>query len=115
MAFGFLKKIAAVITGKSSVKKGDSAGGAKKRRRGGRGKGGNAQGQQPKGGGQQKGQGQQPKGGQQQKKQGAPQQQKKIGSLMVAPFGRKRRIFFRIDYRDERQGAAHIMPAEVLL
>ena len=78
MAFGFLKKIAAVITGKSSAKKEDSAGGAKKRRRGGRGKGGNAQNQQQKGGQQQKGQqkGQQPKGGQQQKKQGAPQQQK---------------------------------------
>ena len=78
MAFGFLKKIAAVITGKSSAKKEDSAGGAKKRRRGGRGKGGNAQNQQQKGGQQQKAQqkGQQPKGGQQQKKQGAPQQQK---------------------------------------
>ena len=78
MAFGFLKKIAAVITGKSSAKKEDSAGGAKKRRRGGRGKGGNAQNQQQKGGQQQKGQqkGQQPKGGQQQKKQGSPQQQK---------------------------------------
>ena len=76
MAFGFLKKIAAVITGKSSAKKEDSAGGAKKCRRGGRGKGGNAQNQQQKGGQQQKGQqkGQQPKGGQQQKKQGAPQQ-----------------------------------------
>ena len=78
MAFGFLKKIAAVITGRSSAKKEDSAGGAKKRRRGGRGKGGNAQNQQQKGGQQQKAQqkGQQPKGGQQQKKQGAPQQQK---------------------------------------
>ena len=64
MAFGFLKKIAAVITGKSSAKKEDSAGGAKKRRRGGRGKGGNAQNQQQKGGQQQKGQqkGQQPRG-----------------------------------------------------
>ena len=78
MAFGFLKKIAAVITGKSSAKKEDSAGGAKKRRRGGRGKGGNAQNQQQKGGNAQNQQqkGQQPKGGQQQKKQGAPQQQK---------------------------------------
>ena len=82
MAFGFLKKIAAVITGRSSAKKEDTAGGAKKRRRGGRGKGGNAQNQQQKGGQQQKGQqkaqqkGQQPKGGQQQKKQGAPQQRK---------------------------------------
>ena len=96
MAFGFLKKIAAVITGRSSAKKEDSAGGAKKRRRGGRGKGGNAQNQQQKGGQQQKGQqkGQQPKGGQQQKKQGAPQQQK----------GQQKGQQPRGDRRDDRRG-----------
>ena len=97
MAFGFLKKIAAVITGKSSAKKEDSAGGAKKRRRGGRGKGGNAQNQQQKGGQQQKGQqkGQQPKGGQQQKKQGAPQQQK----------GQQKGQQPRGERRDDRRGS----------
>ena len=96
MAFGFLKKIAAVITGRSSAKKEDSAGGAKKRRRGGRGKGGNAQNQQQKGGQQQKAQqkGQQPKGGQQQKKQGAPQQQK----------GQQKGQQPRGDRRDDRRG-----------
>ncbi len=96
MAFGFLKKIAAVITGRSSAKKEDSAGGAKKRRRGGRGKGGNAQNQQQKGGQQQKAQqkGQQPKGGQQQKKQGAPQQQK----------GQQKGQQPRGERRDDRRG-----------
>jgi len=77
MAFGFLKKIAAVITGKSPEKKGDSAGGtSKKRRRGGRGKGGSPQDQQKGGQQQKKGQkggaqqqGQQQKGAQQQKGQ----------------------------------------------
>ena len=101
MAFGFLKKIAAVITGKSSAKKEDSAGGAKKRRRGGRGKGGNAQNQQQKGGQQQKGQqkGQQPKGGQQQKKQGAPQQQQKGQQKGQQPRGERRE-----DRRGPRRG-----------
>ncbi len=69
MAFGFLKKIAAALTGKSPAKKGGSSGGAKRRRRG-RGKGGSqSQGQQQKGqqsqkGGQQKQRPQQKKGSQ---------------------------------------------------
>jgi len=77
MAFGFLKKIAAAITGKSPEKKGDSAGSGKKRRRGGRGKGASAQGgQQQTRQGQQKGaqqQGQQ-KGQRPQQKRQAQQQ-----------------------------------------
>ena len=93
MAFGFLKKIAAVITGKSSAKKEDSAGGAKKRRRGGRGKGGNAQNQQQKGGQQQKAQ----QKGQQQKKQGA--QQQKGQQKGQQPRGER-----RDDRRGQRRG-----------
>ena len=95
MAFGFLKKIAAVITGKSPGKKGDSAGGAsKKRRRGGRGKGGSPQGQQQKGG-------QQPQ--QQKGQKGGPQQQgqQKGGQRPQQQKGQKQQ---RGERREDRRG-----------
>ena len=77
MAFGFLKKIAAAITGKKEQPKKDQQGGGKRRRRGGQGRGKGGDAQQQKGrqqGGQQQRQ-QKQRGGQQGQQQNRGQQQ----------------------------------------
>ena len=81
MAFGFLKKIAAVFTGGKSDSRQQGGGKSKRRDGSGRGKGGsggNGQGRGGKSQNQQQGGGR-GKGGQQQRKKGQPQQQQQQG------------------------------------
>ena len=90
MAFGFLKKIAAVISGKKQPSQ-EQGGGKQPHKRGGRGgskkKGGQAQDAQHGGGSQQRGQQQQPKRGGGQQRQQPQQQQRKRGGEGARPSG----------------------------